>query len=249
MPPLHPLTRPTVRELTTFLFSPQPSRCLSHVARPSRLLTTPPPPNSKSKSKSKSKSNSNSNLQLSAQTRRHFSSPAPQKHDRGPPSTEDTQTDFGALNVLGSTPAPSTSIDACLWDGFHLDSGVKISGGAGVLLVGGEAFAWRPWGHGGKTMLNEKGQWDVAEESWGLLGLVWPKPDLLILGLGKEMRPISPRTRQLINGLGIRVDIQDTRNAAAQFNLLATERGISTVAAAMVPIGWREGVGVVSADD
>ncbi|EKD19601.1 uncharacterized protein L3040_002521 [Drepanopeziza brunnea f. sp. 'multigermtubi'] len=236
MPPLHPLTRPTIRELSTFLFSPQPSRCLSHLARPSRLLTTPPPPNCKF------------NLQLSAQTKRHFSSPKPQKHDRGPPSTEDTQTDFGALNVLGSTPAPSTSIDACLWDGFHLDSGVKISGGTGVLLVGGEAFAWRPWGDG-KTMLNEKGQWDVAEESWGLLGLVWPKPDLLILGLGKEMRPISPRTRQLINGLGIRVDIQDTRNAAAQFNLLATERGISTVAAAMVPIGWREGAGILSADD
>lgn len=72
--------------------------------------------------------------------------------------------------------------------------------------------------------------------------------DLLILGLGKEMRPISPRTRALINSLGIRVDIQDTRNAAAQFNLLATERGISTIAAALVPLGWREGVGVQSSD-
>jgi hypothetical protein len=69
--------------------------------------------------------------------------------------------------------------------------------------------------------------------------------DLLILGLGKEMRPISPRTRQFINSLGIRVDIQDTRNAAAQFNLLATERGVSSVAAAMIPLGWREGKGCV----
>ena len=68
--------------------------------------------------------------------------------------------------------------------------------------------------------------------------------DLLILGLGKEMRPISPRTRQFINSLGIRVDIQDTRNAAAQFNLLATERGISTIAAALIPLGFREGVGI-----
>jgi NADH dehydrogenase [ubiquinone] 1 alpha subcomplex assembly factor 3 len=47
-----------------------------------------------------------------------------------------------------------------------------------------------------------------------------------------------------MNGLGIRVDIQDTRNASAQFNLLATERGVSQVAAALIPIGWREGVGV-----
>lgn len=58
------------------------------------------------------------------------------------------------------------------------------------------------------------------------------------------MRPISPKTRQFINGLGIRVDIQDTRNAAAQFNLLATERGVGSVAAALIPLGWKEGVGV-----
>jgi len=37
--------------------------------------------------------------------------------------------------------------------------------------------------------------------------------------------------------MGIRIEVQDTRNAAAQFNLLATERGVETVAAAMIPIG------------
>jgi NADH dehydrogenase [ubiquinone] 1 alpha subcomplex assembly factor 3 len=58
------------------------------------------------------------------------------------------------------------------------------------------------------------------------------------------MAPLSPKTRKFMNGLGIRVDIQDTRNASAQFNLLATERGVSQVAAALIPIGWREGVGV-----
>ena len=72
------------------------------------------------------------------------------------------------------------------------------------------------------------------------------KADLLILGLGKEMRPLSPKTRQLVNSLGIRIDIQDTRNAAAQFNLLATERGVGSVAAALVPLGWREGLGIRS---
>lgn len=42
----------------------------------------------------------------------------------------------------------------------------------------------------------------------------------------------------------MRVEMLDTRNAAAQFNLLATERGVSEVAAALIPIGWEEGVGV-----
>jgi uncharacterized protein len=52
--------------------------------------------------------------------------------------------------------------------------------------------------------------------------------------------PISPAVRRRLNDLGIRLEIQDTRNAASQFNLLATERGASQVAAAMIPIGWRE---------
>lgn len=64
--------------------------------------------------------------------------------------------------------------------------------------------------------------------------------DLLILGLGPSIYPIAPETRMYINSLGIRIDVQDTRNAAAQFNLLATERGVSNIAAGLIPIGWKE---------
>ena len=63
------------------------------------------------------------------------------------------------------------------------------------------------------------------------------------MGVGKSNMPLSPDTRRAISELGIRVEILDTRNAAAQFNLLATERGVSEVAAALIPIGWREGIG------
>jgi hypothetical protein len=72
-----------------------------------------------------------------------------------------------------------------------------------------------------------------------LLLICYLLPDLLILGLGASVLPISPETKRHINSLGIRVEVQDTRNAAAQFNLLATERGVTDVAAAMIPIGWR----------
>lgn len=185
----------------------------------------------------------------------------PQKsRDRGPKSTEDTQTDFGALDVLGNTPAPTTGIDACTPDGFALNNGLKLSG-SGVLLVGGEAFRWRPWvwgrrkegtagegrvgneGEGGgvSRLKNPKGQWEVQKEAWGVLDLVWPKPDLLIIGTGPSVMPVSPTTRKHISDLGIRLEIQDTRNAAAQFNLLATERGVQQVAAALIPMGWKEG--------
>ena len=137
-------------------------------------------------------------------------------------------------------PVPTTAIDACLNDGFHLDNGIKITGGSGCLLVAGEAFSWRPWDAVSPSQQGDQaakmGQWDIPGTAWGLLELVWPKPDLLILGTGGRMRQVSKRTRDLVAEMGVRLDVLDTRNAAAQFNLLATERGIGEVAAALVPL-------------
>ncbi|KAJ4322272.1 hypothetical protein N0V94_002502 [Neodidymelliopsis sp. IMI 364377] len=116
----------------------------------------------------------------------------PKSRDRGPKSNEDTQTDFGALDVLRNTAAPATSIDATTSDGFALNNQMRVSG-CGLLLVGGEAFRWRPWvregskegtvregGPGDDAMtgrlLNGKGQWEVQEGAWGILELCWPKP-------------------------------------------------------------------------
>lgn len=65
--------------------------------------------------------------------------------------------------------------------------------------------------------------------------------DLLIIGTGPSTVPLAPAVRKYLNDQGIRLEVQDTRNAAAQFNLLATERGVGQVAAALIPIGWREG--------
>jgi NADH dehydrogenase [ubiquinone] 1 alpha subcomplex assembly factor 3 len=89
-------------------------------------------------------------------------------------------------------------------------------------------------------LLNKKGQWEVDEGGWGVLELVYPKPDLLIVGTGPSVIPLAPAVRRYLNDLGIRLEVQDTRNAAAQFNLLATERGVGQVAAALIPIGWKE---------
>lgn len=104
----------------------------------------------------------------------------PKSRDRGPKSDEDTQTDFGALDVLRNTAAPATSIDATTPDGFALNNQMRVSG-CGLLLVGGEAFRWRPWVEEGNEgvigkLRNGKGQWEVKEGSWGVLDLVWPKP-------------------------------------------------------------------------
>lgn len=65
--------------------------------------------------------------------------------------------------------------------------------------------------------------------------------DLLILGVGPQIRPLSPATRRAISNLGMRIEVLDTWNAASQYNMLATERGVEDVAAALIPIGWKEG--------
>ncbi|OTA04626.1 hypothetical protein A9Z42_0052520 [Trichoderma parareesei] len=163
------------------------------------------------------------------------------------PPDNSHRTSFSELDVLGSVPVPSTSVDVCMHDGFGLNSGITIQGGDGALLVHGEAFAWRPWeASGSKRLVNDKGQFELPEEAFGLFDVLWPRPDLLVIGVGKHNLPLSPRTREHVSRLGMRVEMLDTRNAAAQFNLLATERGVSEVAAALIPIGWEEGLGVVS---
>lgn len=87
---------------------------------------------------------------------------------------------------MGNIPAPTTAITTCLEDGFNLNSGLRIDGGSGCLLVAGEAFRWRPWQAGSRNetsgswraLVNSMGQWEVSKEAWGLLELVWPKPGM-----------------------------------------------------------------------
>ncbi|KAF5720713.1 NADH dehydrogenase 1 alpha subcomplex assembly factor 3 [Fusarium globosum] len=181
--------------------------------------------------------------QASTSSRRLFHALPSRRKDQQPPA-QPPPTDFAELDVLGNTPAPSTSVDVCMYDGFGLNSGVTVTGGNGVLLIDGEVFNWRPWeAKGSMNLVNKKGQFELPPKAFALFDLLWPRPDLLIIGVGPSIMPLAPETRRLISELGMRIEILDTRNAAAQFNLLATERGVSNVAAALIPIGWKDGVG------
>ncbi|KAF4988132.1 hypothetical protein FGRMN_9949 [Fusarium graminum] len=184
-------------------------------------------------------------FQTSASSRRLFHDVPSRRRDQQPPA-QPPPTDFGELDVLGNTPAPSTSVDVCMYDGFGLNSGVTITDGNGVLLIDGEVFNWRPWeAKGSLNLVNKKGQFELPPNAFSLFDLIWPRPDLLIIGVGPSIMPLAPQTRRMISELGMRIELLDTRNAAAQFNLLATERGVSNVAAALIPIGWKDGVGAV----
>ena len=217
---------------------------------------------------------SSQSARLSHPTHRHFtttrnpSSPpktrnpyAPKTHDRGPQSTEDTQTDFSKMDIFNTsaTPTPATSIDACTGDGFHLNNGVKTTGGKGVLLVGGECFLLDFWrsappskssspsapsssSSSKSPLLSSRGNLELPPSSLTLLSLLHPKPDLLLLGTGAKLHMLAKSTRDYLAAeLGLRVDVMDTANASAAYNLLAQERGVEGgggVGAVLLPLGW-----------
>ncbi|KXX79810.1 NADH dehydrogenase [ubiquinone] 1 alpha subcomplex assembly factor 3 [Madurella mycetomatis] len=144
----------------------------------------------------------------------------PLAHNREPVPDQPPPTDFGRMDVLGETPAPATAVKVChrRWL-LAAGRGRAVGGrGRGAAWRGGEVVCVAAGGRGW-------GQWEVGEEGFALLGVLWPRPDLLILGVGPEIRPLSPATRRIISNLGMRVEVLDTRNAASQYNMLATERG------------------------
>ncbi|KAL0634721.1 hypothetical protein Q9L58_006317 [Maublancomyces gigas] len=142
------------------------------------------------------------------------------------------------LDVLGSIPAPPSAVEATYIDGFLLNNGIRVHDG--VILLNNEVFQWRPALKGGpeESKAKTRGMLELVEEAWGLLDVVYPKPELLILGTGAKTLMVSPKIRTRISELGIRLDVMSTHSAAAQYNLLATERGGSQIAAAMLVGGF-----------
>lgn len=116
----------------------------------------------------------------------HTSSGRSKRRNDAPPD-HPPPTSFNDLDVLGSVPVPSTSVDVCMHDGFGLNSGITIAGGDGALLVSGEAFAWRPWEVDGRMRLvNERGQFELPRAALGLFEALWPRPGTSTLPSTRE---------------------------------------------------------------
>ena len=59
-----------------------------------------------------------------------------------------------------------------------------------------------------------------------------------MIGTGHRILLLHPDSRRRLQEMGINIDVMDTHNAAAQYNLLATERPGSQVAAMMLVVGF-----------
>lgn len=116
--------------------------------------------------------------QASTSSRRLFHTLPSRRKDQQPPA-QPPPTDFAELNLLGNIPAPSTSVDVCMYDGFALNSGITVTGGNGVLLIDGEVVNWRPWeAKGSMNLVNKKGQFELPPKAFALFDLLWPRPGM-----------------------------------------------------------------------
>ncbi|KAJ6264571.1 hypothetical protein Dda_0718 [Drechslerella dactyloides] len=142
---------------------------------------------------------------------------------------------FTDMNVLSGVPPPASAIETVYADGFLLNNGMRFHGKDGIVIVHNEAFNWLT--NGAARIRN--GVLELDDELWGVLDVVAPKPELLILGTGARSLQISAKAKDYLHDLGIRIDSMDTNHAASSYNLLATERPGQIIAAALLPASFR----------
>ncbi|KAF8455854.1 hypothetical protein BGX38DRAFT_1164920 [Terfezia claveryi] len=125
---------------------------------------------------------------------------------------------FSELDVLSDLPIPASAVDSVFDDGFLLNNGQEIHG-----MV--------------DEVTRELKDVTAKARRTGVLELN-DEPDLLIIGTGHRTLLLHSNSRKRIQGMGINLDVMDTQHAAAQYNLLATERPGTQVAAALMMAGF-----------
>ncbi|GAA5860384.1 hypothetical protein JCM3774_000401 [Rhodotorula dairenensis] len=144
------------------------------------------------------------------------------------------------VNIIASSPDDYVSIVSLSPSaGFTLSDGLVVP--SPVLMIDGNCFLWdvdhptvgpKPDG----SPKSEHGlDWDGwSKEKLAVFEALSPRPEIVLFGTGAKGLFAPPSVRSYLNGLGIQVDVLDSRNASATFNLLQEEG--RRVAAALYPI-------------
>ncbi|XP_075967006.1 NADH dehydrogenase [ubiquinone] 1 alpha subcomplex assembly factor 3 [Anarhichas minor] len=147
-----------------------------------------------------------------------FSSPfLCRAHRLGP--SDDEMYQRTSVSVMQKEPGSGVMIHSYSSRGFNID-GNKVFGPCAVLPP-----AILQWNVGSYE--------DITEESVSLFHMLEPRIEILVLGTGARVQRIKPSVLALLKRKGIAVEVQDTPNACATFNFLASERRV--VAAGLIP--------------
>lgn len=142
-------------------------------------------------------------------------------------------------DILMYSQKPINYIESVKENGFHLANNILISSPneqgqeIGTLLIENESFEVN-LADGGYKVVNGFIVYFNEEQILSIFGKVHPKPEILVVGLGKKSRRLSEESRRFFLQLGIQLEVSDSPNAAKIYDLLATERP-GVIAALLLP--------------
>ncbi|AEC10433.1 putative NDUFAF3/Mth938 domain-containing protein [Arabidopsis thaliana] len=128
---------------------------------------------------------------------------------------------YDQINLIDNVPEDQLRFQEFNDTSFTVN-GVKYEGS--LLCVGNLLMSWSP------RKFSE-----ITTDSLSIFQTVRPIPELLIVGCGRDIHPVTPEVRQFVKSLGMKLETVDSRNAASTYNILNEEGRV--VAAALLPYG------------
>mmetsp|Transcript_27167 Transcript_27167/g.52972 ORF Transcript_27167/g.52972 Transcript_27167/m.52972 type:complete len:282 (+) Transcript_27167:330-1175(+) len=126
---------------------------------------------------------------------------------------------FDAMNMLGGSAEPGrTIVESYTQDGFVVNQ--TFVEGAAILLP-------RMIVHWNVTEMS-----DITFESLSILRIMQDKPEMLLVGTGRRVQRLPSELIDQIKKMGLQMEVMDSINAVATFNVL-NEEGRQVVVALM----------------
>ncbi|KAL6289670.1 hypothetical protein ACE6H2_007180 [Prunus campanulata] len=128
---------------------------------------------------------------------------------------------YDQINLIDNVPNDQLRFQRYTDSGFTVN-GVDYEGS--LLCVGNMLMSWAP-----------KKFSEITYDSLSIFQTVRPVPEILILGCGRYIEPVSPELQRFIRSTGMKLEAIDSKNAVSTYNILNEEGRI--VAAALLPYG------------
>lgn len=143
-------------------------------------------------------------------------------------------------DMLAYSQKPRNNIESVRSNGFLFSSNIFVSSPSeetgdviGTLLLDSDIFEVNLGANGFRITNGFMVEFDELTVLT-VFNKIHPKPEIVVVGLGKQSRVLSESNRKYFSNLGIQIEVSDSNNAAQNFDLLATERP-NVVGALMLP--------------
>ncbi|WZY91725.1 hypothetical protein YC2023_064054 [Brassica napus] len=141
---------------------------------------------------------------------------------------------YDQINLIDNVPEDQLRFQEFNETSFTVN-GVKYEGS--LLCVGNLLMSWSPRQFSDITPDSGLTSLHFAFHgcSLSIFKTIRPIPELLIVGCGRNIHPVTPELRQFVKSIGMKLETVDSRNAASTYNILNEEGRV--VAAALLPYG------------